>query len=385
MAQRAVGIGPGEQHQHVGAGSERAPRLDAVDHVPGCPVGTLGRRRRDLETGDVAAVVGLGDGDRDHHLGRGQLRQPVQLLLLGAALDEGPREDLRAGDQRPADPQAGPAELLGGDDHGQVLTVTALAVAAVLGGDGEPEGADLGEALDDVLGDVAVRAVDVLGLGRDDVLGEGAERVLDQLHVGVEVPRPARLGEGGDELGVAEAGQERARRAERARLDAPQLLPPGHAGDQVVRHVGDEGARDAGLRVALGAVVEERPRRRRGRGGVGDVVGEDLLGVGSAAGVEVAHGGRDDVVGQVDDLGGGRQVGRWGRGRNGHGPTLPTGTSWSGIARRVLPCRDVGADRGLLRIQRRWIAGVPRLCPAPRIGDRPPRPSGWCTAGATSG
>ena len=279
----AVGVGAGEQHQDVGAGAERAPRLDAVDHVARPAVDALGRRRRDLQPGDVAAVVGLGDGDGGHHLGRRQLRQPRQLLLLGAALDQRPRQDLRAGDQRSADAQAGSAQLLGGDDHGQVLAVAALVVAAVLGRHRQPEGADLGQAGDDLLGHVGVRAMDVLGLRGDDVGGERAERVLDQLHVGVEVARARRLGERGDELRVAEALEERVRLAQRRRLDAPQPLPAGEAGDQVVHDVGGEGARDARLDVALGAVVEQRPRRRRGRRGVGEVVGDDLLGVGTTA------------------------------------------------------------------------------------------------------
>ena len=280
---RPVGIGAGEQHQHVGAGAERAPRLDAVDDVAGRPVGALGRRRRDLEAGDVAAVVGLGDGDGDHHLGRGQLRQPVQLLLLGAALDERPGEDLGAGDQRAADAQAGPAELLGGDDHGQVLAVAALAVAAVLGRHGEPEGADLGEAVDDVLGHVAVRAVDVLGLRGDDVVGEGAERVLHHLHVGVEVARPARLGEAATNAGSRYVARNGWAAPSGAGSTPHSSSRPASAGDQVVDHVGGERAGDAALGVALAAVVEQRPRRGRGRRGVGEVVGEDLVGIGPAA------------------------------------------------------------------------------------------------------
>ena len=67
------------------------------------------------------------------------------------------------------------------------------------------------------------------------------------------------------------------------------------------------------LDVALGAVVEQRPRRRRSRCGVGEVVGEDLVGIGPAALVEAAHGGADDAVGERDDVGRGRQVGQWWR------------------------------------------------------------------------
>ena len=128
----AVRIGAGEQHQHVGAGAERAPRLDAVDDVAGRAVGAGGSGGGDLDAGDVAAEVGLGDGDCGHHLGGRQLGQPVLLLCLGAALHQGPGEDLRAGDQRAADAERTAAELLGGDHHGDVLAVATLAVAAVL-------------------------------------------------------------------------------------------------------------------------------------------------------------------------------------------------------------------------------------------------------------
>ena len=124
----------------------------------------------------------------------------------------------------PPIPEARPAELLGGDDHREVLAVAALGEAAVLRRDGQPEGAELGEAGDDVLGDVAVRAMDVLGVRGDDVGGEGAERVLDHLHVVVEVPRPGRLGEGGEELGVAIARQARERVVDgSSAVGAPQL------------------------------------------------------------------------------------------------------------------------------------------------------------------
>ena len=55
-----------------------------------------------------------------------------------------------------------------------------------------------------------------------------------------------------------------------------------------------------GLDVALGAVVEQRPGRLdRGRG-VGEVVGEDLVGVDVAGGGEVLEGMLDDRAGGLD-------------------------------------------------------------------------------------
>ncbi len=86
------------------------------------------------------------------------------LLRLGPALHQRPGEDLGPRDQGSADAEARLRQLLGRCHHGDVLGVAALAVAAVLGRHAEAERAELGEAGDDLLGDVAVRAVDVLGV-----------------------------------------------------------------------------------------------------------------------------------------------------------------------------------------------------------------------------
>ena len=101
MADRPIGVGPRQQHEHVAAGTERAPGLHAVDDIA---VDAVERRRRrgDLDAGDVGAVVGLGHRHRVHDLGRGQAGQPLLLLLLGAAGLEGAGEDLGTGDERTA-------------------------------------------------------------------------------------------------------------------------------------------------------------------------------------------------------------------------------------------------------------------------------------------
>ena len=61
------------------------------------------------DAGHVGAEVGLGHRDRGHDLGRGQLGQPVLLLLLGPAVDQGPGQDLGPGDERAADAERAPA------------------------------------------------------------------------------------------------------------------------------------------------------------------------------------------------------------------------------------------------------------------------------------
>ena len=277
MGLRPIGIGAGEQHQHIGAGAERAPRLHAVDHVARLAVRPVGRCGRDLQAGDVRAEVGLGDGDCHHHLGRRELRQPVLLLGLGAALDQRPGQDLGPGDERPADAERAPRELLGRDHHGHVLAVAALGVALVLGRHRQAERPHLGQTADDRLGHVTVRAVDVLRDRLDLLLGERPERVLHHLEVRRQMARPGRGRQRCDERRVAKRLQEGVGVAQRRDLEAPEVFPAGHLGDQVVHCVGDEGAGEPGLRVALGGVVEHRPGRLDGRRRVGQVVRHHLV------------------------------------------------------------------------------------------------------------
>ena len=92
----------------------------------------------------------------------------------------------------------------------------------------------------------------------------------------------------GQERRVAVGGDEGAGAVERAGLDAPRRLAAEELGGQVGDGVGDEGAGDAGLVVALGAVVEQRAGGLDRGGGVGEVVGEDLVGVDRPGGGEVA-------------------------------------------------------------------------------------------------
>ena len=259
-----VGVGAGQEHEHVGPGAEGAPGLHAVDEPA-----ALGGGGGDLHAGHVGAVVGLGDGHGGHDLGRGELGQPLLLLLLGAAGEQGPGEDLGPGDERAAGAERGLGQLLGGDDHADVLALAALGVAVVLDRHREAEAAELGEAADELLGDVGVLAVDVLGDRGDLVLGEAAEGVLHHLEVAVEVAGAGGVGERGQELRGPVGGDELTGAVEHARLDAPLGLAAEQLGHELADGVGDVGAGDLALDLALGAVGRaspgrSRPWRRRG-------------------------------------------------------------------------------------------------------------------------
>ena len=63
MGLRPVGVGPGQQHDHVGPGGEGAPGLGPVDEPP-----TVGRSGRGDDVGHVGAEVRFGHGHRVHDL-----------------------------------------------------------------------------------------------------------------------------------------------------------------------------------------------------------------------------------------------------------------------------------------------------------------------------
>ena len=235
MRQGAVRVGAGQQHEHVGPGGKGAPGLDAVDQP--APVGRGGRGD---DAGDVRAEVGLGDRHRGQHFGRGELGQPLLLLLLGAAVDQGPGEDLGPGDQGAADAERSPAQLLGGDDHAHVVALPAGGEAVVGLGDGQPEATQFGQAGDDLLGDVAVGAVDVFGVGAHLLLGEAVERLADQLEVTPEVARALDPGQGRQGGRIPAGGQEVGGGGAPSGLHAPVRLAARHPADQVGHDVGHE-------------------------------------------------------------------------------------------------------------------------------------------------
>ena len=151
--------------------------------------------------------------------------------------------------------------------------------------------------------------MDVLGVRADYLLGEAAEGGGDHLHLVVEVQRSGLLGQRGHELGGAKLLEERMRRLQRRDLDPPRGFAAGDAGDQVVHHVGGEGAGDLGLGASLGAVVEQGACRLHLCGSVCQIVGEHLANVGPTVGRQVADPLADDVAGQFDDVGGTGKIG----------------------------------------------------------------------------
>ena len=303
MGEGAVGIGAGQQHEHVGPGGEGAPRLDAVDHPPA--VDRCGGRD---DAGHVGPEVGLRDGDCGQDLGRGQLGQPLLFLLLGPAVDECAGQDLGPRDERPADPQGAPAQLLGGDDHAHVVALSTRREAVVFLGDGEPEAAELGQALDDLLGDVQILAVHVLRVGADLLLGEAVERLAHQLEVLAQMARAFRCRQSRQHRRIALFAEEGCGRRVPAGLDPPQRFPARHAADEVGHDVGDERRGYAGLDLSQCAVLQRGPRRGHGGGGMRDVVRDDLVVVDAATRPYRLAGSVHQALGQINRVSGAGEV-----------------------------------------------------------------------------
>ena len=152
-------------------------------------------------------------------------------------------------------------------------------------------------------------AVDVLGDGADLVVGEATEGVLHHLEVVVEVAGAGAL-DRGQERRVAVGGDHVAGAVERAGLDAPRGLAAEELGGHVRQGLGCEGARDRGLLVALGAVVEQGAGGLDRGGRMGQVVGDDLVVLDRTRGGEVGESPLHHVAGEVDGGRGGVEVGR---------------------------------------------------------------------------
>ncbi len=94
----------------------------------------------------------------------------------------------------PPAPREAQRQFLGGHHHAHVIGLAPGGEAPVLLGHGHPEPTHLGHPRDDLLGDVGIGPVDVLGPGTDLLIGEAVERLSNQLEVGVEMPVTLDLG-----------------------------------------------------------------------------------------------------------------------------------------------------------------------------------------------
>jgi hypothetical protein len=151
-------------------------------------------------------------------------------------------------------------------------------------------------------------AVDVLGDRLELLVGEAAEGVLHHLEVVVEVTG-ASLVDAGQELGGPEAGQEVPGTVERSRRYAPVGLAPEQLAGQLTDGIGHEGAGDTPFDVPLGAVVQQALGRGDRSGGVGQVIGEDLVVVDRTSGGQATGGGFHDARGDFGDGGGSGEIG----------------------------------------------------------------------------
>ena len=184
VAQGGVGARPREDQHDVRLAAEGHPRLGSVEEPA-----AFGPRRAELHAGDVRPVIGLRHRDGVQDLPGREARQPLLLLLLGAALQQRLREDLGPGDEAPRGAQGGARELLGHDDHPEVVVAIVRLQAAVTLGDGEAEAAELRERLEDRVRDEEIVAVDLLGERRDDGRRELAEGRTHHLVLLVEQVR----------------------------------------------------------------------------------------------------------------------------------------------------------------------------------------------------
>ena len=144
-----------------------------------CPVPRLGARLRGAR---VRAGVGLGQAEGGEPAARGEVGQPLALLLLAPEQEDRHRPERRVRRQRDRQRRVDPSQLLDGDR----VRERVAAGAAVLLGDGDPHQPELGELGDELVRE-PVLAVELRGHRRHALERELAHGAADQLVLGREV------------------------------------------------------------------------------------------------------------------------------------------------------------------------------------------------------
>ena len=211
----------------------RDPGLIAVDLVDVALTHCAGLDRREIGTG-----IGLGEHRGRQYLARRQTRQPLLLLLLGAAAKDQFGGDLRAGAER-ADADIAARQFLGDDAH-RFLAETE---AAVILRNGQAEDAQLGHLRDHFERDVVVAQVPVVGVRLDFAVGKLAHLFADRaerfLETAIAHGRVVVLTHQLDQAGAAFdiAGHERFERASEPLGDRQARQPDiGRADDLALAH-----------------------------------------------------------------------------------------------------------------------------------------------------
>ena len=166
-------IGAHQQRHQIGAHRMRDPGLVAV-HL----VGVALAHRAGLQRREIGAGIRLGEHRRRQHFAGCDLRQPLALLVFGAAAENKLGRDLGAGAET-ADADIAARQFLGDDAH----RFLAEPHAAVILGDGEAEHAELGHLRDDIQRDVFVAQVPFLRVRHDLAVGELAHLLADRSSV----------------------------------------------------------------------------------------------------------------------------------------------------------------------------------------------------------
>ena len=213
----------------------RDPGLVAVDLVDVALAHGAG-----LQRGEIGAGIGLGEHRGRQHLAGGDLRQPLALLLFGAAAENELGGDLGTGAEA-ADADIAARQLLGDHAH-QFL---AEPHAAVVLGDGQREHAELGHLPDDIERNVLVAQMPSVRLRHHLVVGELAHFLADRIERVVEaagadgrlVLQPDQLDQpGAARRGVAERDQVLDRRRHARRRSRGRKAEVGETHDLALAH-----------------------------------------------------------------------------------------------------------------------------------------------------